>query len=318
MQRDLIWYRSSVPTVRVRHVLALSLIVAGLAAACGIDFVGSAPLGGADGAADGPSSDPSDAGATLPRPCATVDAACLGPLPDPWQPIAMGTPGCGAGFTAATLLANPRSGAGSCACGACQPVGSFTCTGTTAVSGGNTCNDPPIADAPPGTCTTATAQHLRGTPPKAGGAIGCFAPNDAGSGVTTDALAVCVPGCAADFCAASSRCVIADGERACPSGFQLRAHAGAAADPGCPPCACEAGLPGTCRGTITAYATSNCTATGLVKTYDVGTCNTFDTGDYHSVLAKLVPPDASCSPVPTATAPVGDASLVGAKTICCQ
>ena len=313
------------PAVRFRHlfaVAAVAVIGAGLAAACGIDLVGSAePSALGDASTESSRADNGGDGGGVAAACMTLDASCLGALPAGWQPvsIASGASGCGIGFQEAALVVNPRAAAGACACGACLPVGSFTCTGTVAVSGGNTCDDPPIANAVPGACTQASAQHIRGTPPKAGGTVDCVAPNDAGSGATsTDALSLCVPGCDADFCASASRCVIAEGEQACPSGFQLRAHAGTSADPGCPPCACEAGAPGTCGGMITAYSSNDCAATGTVNAYAVGTCNTFSSGNYNSVRPTLVPPTPSCFAVPTAAAPVGDASLVGAKTICCQ
>lgn len=311
------------PAVGFRHFFAVAVIAAGLVvAACGINFVGSAESSAMGDASTGSSRDDSgggsDGGGVAPA-CATLDVSCLGALPAIWQPVSIATTGCGVGFQEATLVVNPRAAAGSCACGACRPVGSFMCTATVAVSGGNTCDDSPIANAVPGTCTQASAQHIRGTAPRAGGSVDCVAPNDAGTGATTtDALSLCVPGCDADFCASASRCVMAEGEQPCPSGFQLRTHAGTSADPGCPPCACEAGAPGTCSGMITAYSSNNCAATGTVTAYAVGTCNTFSSGNYNSVRATLVPPTPSCFPVPTASAPVGDASLVGAKTICCQ
>ena len=290
----------------------------GFAAACGIDLTGTAePEAGASSTGSG--GDGAIDGGALPTACATLDVSCLGALPSIWKPIALGGPSCSAGFTAAALVTNPSAGSGACACGACRPVNSFTCTGTTAISGGDNCGDSPIANARSGVCTPARAQHLEGAPPKATGMVTCLAPNDAGSGATADPLTACIPtSCSAEFCGGSSRCVVAEGERACPSGFTLRAHAGVAADPGCPPCACNAGPPGTCTGTVTGYESNNCGAGGTVKTYAVGTCNDFGSNDYNSVLVKLVPPDASCSPVPPKAAVVPDASLVAAKTICCQ
>jgi hypothetical protein len=296
--------------------VVVALVASGLlAAACGIDFVGSLEehAGGADSSTDGAFGDRS-----LPSSCVTLDASCLGTLPDIWKPISVAAPGCEVGFSSVSLVVNPRNAAGSCACGACRPQGSYTCTGTTAISGGNTCDDSPIAQAPPGTCTNASAQHLRGTPPKASGNVTCFAPNDAGTGPMADELAVCVPGCSANFCGSASRCVIAEGAQACPSGFKLQAQAGTGVDPQCPPCECEAGVPGKCEGTVLAFDNANCPDSGTIKTYAVGTCNTFPSGNYDSVLPMLVPPDASCFAVPQANALTPDAALVGAKTICCQ
>jgi hypothetical protein len=236
-----------------------------------------------------------------------------------WKPIAIGAPGCGAGFTSVSLLENARTTAGSCACGACRPTSAFTCAGDVSIAGGNNCGDAPIAQAQNGACKVAHAQHLMAGPPQASGSAACAAPNDAGTGATADSLSVCVPGCEADFCASATRCVIAEGEQACPSGLTLRTHVGTGADPGCPPCECEAGVPGKCTGTVTAFANTTCADSGLVETYGVGTCNQFSSGDYDSVLVKLVPPDASCFPVlADAAAQMGDASLVGTKTICCK
>jgi hypothetical protein len=287
-------------------------VAAFAAAACGIDVLGTGDFSEA-GAPDASSNE-----AAFPEPCATLDASCLGALPPIWKPISVGAPGCAADFMPATLVANPRAPGGACACGACQPSGAFTCTGNTAISGGTDCKDDPIAQAAPGACTNASAQHLQATPPHATGTTSCFAANDAGTGATTDALTLCVPGCAADFCGSSSRCIVAEGDQACPSGFQLRDHAGTSADPGCPPCECEAGAPTTCGGTVTAYDDKDCADSGTITIYPVATCNMFSSGNYDSVRVKLVPPDASCSPVVSAAPIVGDASLVAVKTVCCQ
>jgi hypothetical protein len=303
---------------RFRQVFGLALIASALfGVACGIDFVGGREDGTSDADA---SSDGGTRDVALPMACTTLDASCLGALPDIWKPIAIASPACGAGFAPVSLIVNPRNAAGSCACGACQAQGAFTCSGTTAISGGNSCGDSPIAQAQPGKCTQANAQHIMGSPPAAGGSVTCSAPNDAGTGVMVDGLSVCVPGCSADFCGSASRCVIAEGEQACPSGFKLQARAGIGADPGCPACECEAGVPGSCTGNVVAFASNNCTDSGIVKTYAVGTCNVFPSGNYSSVLAAPVPPTPQCFPVapPSAAALAGDASLLGAKTICCQ
>jgi hypothetical protein len=228
----------------------------------------------------------------------------------------VGDGGCGAGFTAATLVTNPRLLDGGCACGACATSGAFSCP-PSPISGGNSCNDNPIANAPSGQCTQAHAQHLEAHVVQATGSVACSAPNDAGAGASGDDVTLCIPGCSADFCGGASRCVIAEGEVACPSGFQLFARAGTGVDPGCAPCACDAGAPGDCTGSVTAFETNNCADSGLVHTYAAGTCNVFDNQtNYSSVLVTLTPPDASCT-VASATVD-GDASLVGVKTICCQ
>lgn len=305
---------------RFRQVFGIALIASGLfGVACGIDFVGSREAPGAGGGADA-SSEGAARDAALPSACVTLDASCLGVLPDIWKPIAVGSPACGAGFTSVSLLANPRTAAGSCACGTCQPQGAFTCAGNTPISGGNTCQDNPIAQAAPGKCTSANAQHIMGAPQKATGSVTCLAANDAGTGAMVDELAVCVPGCSADFCGSASRCVLAEGEQACPSGFKLQGHAGTGADPGCPTCECEAGAPGKCTGNVYAFETGNCADSGTVNSYALGTCNVFSNGNYSSVLAVPVPPAAQCFPVPSTSAPgsLGDASLTGTKTICCQ
>jgi len=257
----------------------------------------------------------------LPQGCTTLDAACLGPLPAGWHAVSVTDAGsCGAGFEAGTLLTNPRVEKGGCACGACQPVGSFTCTDPVAISGGNSCNDPTLVNATPGTCTPGKAQHIEAHPIRAGGTVTCVAANDAGSGATTDTLTVCVPGCDVDFCGGPSRCILYEGDVLCPSGFSLFAKAGTGADPGCAPCACEAGAPPNCDGIVTAFESTTCADSGLVHTYALGSCNVFDNQtDYQSVLVTLTPPDASCFPVtPPAPPDPGDASLTGVKTICCQ
>ncbi len=256
--------------------------------------------------------------ANLPEACSTLDAACLGALGSEWQPVAIGDGGCSSGFSSVTLVTNPRLLDGGCACGGCSVVGAFTCTKPTPISGGNNCGDNPIAQAPPGQCTQASAQHLEAHVVQATGSVGCFAPNDAGSGAAADEVTVCIPGCAADFCSGPSRCVMAEGSVGCPSGFQPFARVGTGVDPGCAACACDAGPPGDCTGTVTGFDNSSCNDGGaLVHTYAVGTCNVFDNNtNFQSVLVSLAPPDASCT---VSSAPVaGDASLVGAKTICCQ
>ena len=256
--------------------------------------------------------------ANVPEVCAALDAACLGALGAGWSPIALGDAGCGAGFTETTFVTNPRVLDGGCACGACQVTGSFACDAATPISGGNNCGDNPIAQAPPGQCTQAHAQHLEGAIIEASaGTIGCAVANDAGAGGTGDDVIACIPtSCAAKFCGGSV-CAIADGDQTCPSGLTLFARVGTAVDPGCAACACDASAPGSCAGTVTGFATNDCTDGGLVHAYATGTCNVFDNNtDYSSVLVQLTPPDASCTVASAAIA--GDASLVGVKTICCK
>lgn len=258
--------------------------------------------------------------ANLPETCATLDAACLGsPGPD-WSPISLTDAGCGSGFTPQSFKTNPRLLDGGCACGACQVTGSFACEASTPISGGNNCTDDPIAQAPPGVCTQAHAQHLEGAVTQAtNGTIGCSVSNDAGAGAVGDDVTTCIPtSCTADFCGGGSVCAIAEGEVACPSGFSLFARVGTDVDPFCASCGCDASAPGRCGGNVTGFESNDCTdGGGLVHTYAVGTCNVFDNNtDYSSVLVQLVPPDASCS-VSSATVG-GDAGLVGTKTICCK
>ncbi|MGH7293736.1 MAG: hypothetical protein ACRELB_02330, partial [Polyangiaceae bacterium] len=134
--------------------------------------------------------------------------------------------------------------------------------------------------------------------------------------VTVDRLTLCLPGCSTDYCASTSRCVAADDEVPCPQGFTLLAHAGTSADPGCAPCTCEAGAPGTCGGSVTVFGDNACTPDAATSTYGVSTCNQYPT-DYRSLRVDLVPPTPSCSPSAGGPDP-GDASLVQVRTICCQ
>jgi hypothetical protein len=282
---------------------ALLLLIAG----CGLDEQGLLAVDG--GGVD----------ANIPETCATLDAACLGSPGSAWTPISVTDAGCGAGFTPQSFKTNPRLLDGGCACSACQVTGSFACNAASAIAGGNKCDDPPIAQAPPGQCTQAHAQHLEAYPPQAtAGTIGCTVANDAGAGAVGDDVTTCIPtSCTADFCGGGSVCAIAEGDVGCPNGFTLFAHVGAGVDPFCAPCGCDASAPGQCGGTVTGFETTNCTDSGLTITYGVGTCNVFDNNiDYSSVLVTLVPPDASCS-VSSVTIS-GDAGLVGTKTICCK
>jgi hypothetical protein len=293
------------------------------AAACGLSVEGLSSRTGDGGEAmdatrpdDGGDSGPGsggDAEASAPA-CTTIDAACLGTLPPGWQPVAISDAGCAAGYTTQSLLANPRLNDGGCACGACQLIGAFDCNAGVAVAGGDGCGDPTLITVTSGVCGVAQAQHIQATPPTATGTVGCFVPSDAGTGVTADTVTLCVPGCTVDYCQAGKRCIVADGTLPCPTGFTLQATAGTGADPGCAPCACEAGAPGACGGTVTVYDNATCTDSGAAVTYPVGTCNEYST-DYESVLVQLTPPAASCR---WSTADVGDASLTGVKTICCQ
>lgn len=294
-------------------------------AACGLPLDGLAVAEDASLAEGGGDTAAADAGAdsnddTGPSAPCTLDAACLGTLPAGWQPVVVTDAGCGADFDAATLLVNPRVGEGGCACGACQLVGSFSCGGAVAISGGDGCNDPTLVTVAAGACMSAGAgaQHVEAHPPGATGTVGCFVPNDAGAGVTTDLLTLCIPGCGADYCGSSPRCILSAGGIACPAGFTLVAQAGTGADPGCPSCPCEAGPPGPCGGTVTVFGSAGCGDSGGVATYPVGTCNSFSTSNnYNSLIVDLVPPEASCS-VPSTTPSPADASLVGVQTICCQ
>ena len=272
-------------------------------------------------ASDAPSetASSSDGGAfesSVPPSCTTLDAACLGAVPTGWQPVAVSDAGCAAGFTPKPLLANPRLPDGGCACGACQIVGAFACNAVVAISGGDNCADPTLVTVTPGSCAQASAQHVEAHPPQATGAVSCFAPNDAGVGVITDSLTLCVPGCSVDFCKLAQPCIESPGDLACPVGFTLLAKAGTGADPGCAPCGCDAGGPGACGGTVTAYDNGTCADSGAAVTYPVGTCNQYSTTvDYQSLLVDLVPPTPSCTSAPTDD---GDASLTGVTTVCCR
>jgi len=237
-----------------RHAVWLVLVPFGLAGACALDESGLLDAG---------------ADVNVPEACATLDAACLGSLGSEWSPVTIGDGGCGTGFSSVTLATNPRLLDGGCACGACTTSGAFTCP-PSPISGGNQCNDSPLVNAPTGTCTQANAQHLKAHSVQATGSVACSAPNDAGAGATSDGLTVCIPGCNVDFCGGASRCVMADGNVTCPSGFQLAAHAGTGVDPHCAPCACEAGAPGYCGGTVTGFETDDCTDGGLVRCFRAG------------------------------------------------
>jgi hypothetical protein len=293
--------------------------LAAWAVACGL------PLSGLGAAADGgsPSADvssetPAAVNESGPPPaCTSLDAACLGPLPSGWQAIALTDAGCAPGFTAAHLVMNPRVEDGGCACGGCRVIGSYDCEGTVAISGGDGCNDPTLVDAAPGTCTPASAQHVEAHPTQATGNVGCFASNDAGTGVTADPLGICVPGCSADYCASSSRCIVAEGTVPCPTGFTLLGLAGTGAEPGCAPCSCTSSAPGDCAGTVTVFDDPACADVDSSATYAMGTCNQYTTtGDYQSLRVDLVPPDASCAA--SIAAGTADASLVEPRTVCCQ
>jgi hypothetical protein len=248
--------------------------------------------------------------------CTDVDASCLGPLPTGWQAITITDGGCNPGFTLATLVTNPRIADGGCACGPCQAIGTYDCEAGVVITSGDTCTDsPPLANTTPGTCTQASAQHVQANMPHATGTITCFAASDAGSGASVDTLGVCVPDCTADYCSAPSRCVMAEGDVPCPTGFQPFARAGTSADPGCAPCACEAGAPGTCGGSVTVYTDDACNNAGA--TYDAGSCHQFSTQqDFSSLRVAAVPPAPSCVPSSGAADP-GDASLEQVRTICC-
>lgn len=245
--------------------------------------------------------------------CATLDAACIGTVPSGWQPVGVSDGGCASGFTAKPMLVNPRLEDGGCACGACQVVGAFLCNTGVDITGGDQCMDPTLVTVTPGTCTQASAQHVQAHVPNATGSVGCTAPNDAGSGVTTDSLNLCVPGCTADYCA-GPRCLVSPGDQACPSGFQLFAKAGTGAFPGCAPCSCEAGPPGACSGTVTVWDSNDCTNDAASATYSAGPCNTYN-NNYGSLRVDLSPPTGTCT---APTADEGDASLTGVVTICCQ
>jgi hypothetical protein len=290
------------------------------AAACGLPLDGLSSRS-SDGGASMDATRPGDSGAeggfdaeAAAPPTCNVDAACLGALPPGWQPVGVSDAGCASGYTPQSLLANPRLPDGGCACGACQIVGAFDCGGPVAIAGGDGCGDPTLITVGSGICGVAQAQHIQATAPAATGSVGCFVPSDAGTGVATDSVVLCIPGCDVDYCQAGQRCIVAEGALPCPAGFTLQASVGTGADPGCAPCPCEAGPPGTCGGTVTIYENTTCADSGAVATYPVGTCNEYST-DYDSVLVQLTPPAPTCA---SSTADVGDASLTGVKTVCCQ
>lgn len=295
------------------------------AAACGLSVEGLSSRTDDGGAAmdatrpgdggDGGTGSGGDADTGSPA-CTTIDAACLGTLPPGWQPVAISDAGCGAGYTTQNLLANPRLDDGGCACGVCQIVGAFDCGAPVAVAGGDGCGDPTLITVTSGVCGVAAAQHVQATPPAATGTVGCFVPTDAGTGVTADTVTLCIPGCNVDYCQSGQRCIAAQGTLPCPAGFTLQATAGTGADPGCAPCACDAGPPGNCGGAVTVYDNATCADSGAAVSYPVGTCNQWSTtNDFQSVLVQLTPPAPSCTWSPD---DVGDASLTGVETICCQ
>jgi hypothetical protein len=300
--------------MRRRNIAAL-VVVAAAAGACGIDESGLLPDDAGFDASGFDGSGLDGGGVDVVQPCATLDASCLGQLDPMWKPIALADAGCGTGWTPEHFLTNPQDVPGSCACGTCSVVGAYSCEAGVPISGGDQCKDNPFATATPGQCTNVNAtQHLEGHPGTATGTVGCFAPNDAGTGALADDLALCVPGCSADFCGGSSRCVYAEGDVACPSGFQLWGHAGTGTDPGCGACPCEAGAPAACTGTVTAFYNNNCNAADDAGTFDLSAC-TFISQQYKSVFLSMTTQQPSCS---VTGAPTGDAGITGEKTICCQ
>lgn len=252
----------------------------------------------------------------VPEACSTLDAACLGALSSAWTPVALGDGGCGADWTPVHLRANAHDVAGSCVCGECNVVGAYVCDAGVPISGGdNNCGDSPFATATPGQCTNVNpTQHLKAHQIAASGTVGCFAANDAGTGAASDDFVVCIPGCSADFCGGPQECVMAEGAVGCPSGYNLAARPGTGVDPGCGPCPCEAGPPGDCAGTVTAFFQDNCQAADDAGTYVVDSC-TVITAQYKSVDVELTAADASCA---VTAAPTADASLTGVKTLCCR
>jgi hypothetical protein len=194
-------------------------------------------------------------------------------------------------------------------------IGSYGCDAGVAISGGdNNCGDPTLVTVTPGICAAAQAQHVDAHISTATGSVGCFAANVAGAGAVTDPMTLCVPGCGTDYCQGGQRCIAADGELSCPTGYTLLARAGQGSALGCAPCACDAGPPGTCAGTVAVYSDTACSDAGLLAIYQAGTCNEYSS-DYNSLLVQLAAPQPSCTAPTTAE---GDASLTGVKTICCQ
>ena len=252
----------------------------------------------------------------VPPACATVDAACLGPLPSGWQPIAVTDAGCDPGFAAATLVMNPRVADGGCACGACQVIGTFACEAGVPVSGGNTCTDPTLVTAVPGACTPAQAQHVEAYPPtrrehrllrrqRRGHGRHRRPAHGLHPRLHGRLLRIPValhrrrrrpplsdglhaPRDGGDECRSRLRAVLLRGRRS----RQVRRD-------------------------VTVYDNGTCSDSGTWTRYPVGTCNQFSEHDYESLRVDLVPPPGSCSPSSVTPDP-GDASLVQARTICCQ
>jgi hypothetical protein len=305
-----------------RHALAIALVTGGCAVgtwavACGLPGNGLLTDWGETGPGDDGGAEAADD--SPPTSCPTIDAACLGGIPSGWQPVIVSDAGCPPAFTLAAMQVNPRLVDGGCACGGCQVVGSYDCSGNVVVTSGTGCADQPplVPDATPGKCTQAQAQHVEANSIEAGGTVACFAANDAGAGAIADPLAVCYPECTADFCAASPQCIVAEGDVLCPAGFVRTATAGTGADPGCGPCPCGVAPAGNCGGSVTVYSSGSCDASGTSATYPVDTCNQFTTtGVFQSLLVQLTPPDAACTV--DASGMSGDASLVGVHTICCR
>lgn len=133
----------------------------------------------------------------------------------------------------------------------------------------------------------------------------------------------CVPtaGCEAAPAIPSpaQRCVISDGDVACPAGpFTKRTVYGKTFDVTCGAGTCDCGITGTCSaGTMTFYTANNCTGTNFTMTAN-GTCQPSTQSSFNVASYKYTATvqNAGCSPTGASTATA--VTTTSSATVCCE
>jgi hypothetical protein len=300
---------------------------------CGIGVVGAAAEGGGQVPEDGGVA--SDAAA--PVEAAAPVARCAD-LPPAWGLVAAvaGGAACPEGYTAGKtdLYAEPTPRADACTCG-CKLDVPPTCAGGPGASydndNSNSCGSGSSyawASGMSGACATDmwpgpyTTNHDWKFAPatRQGGTCSVAADKHVDRIDFGQTRSACVPnaGCEAapPVPAPAKRCVLADGDAACPAAFTDRSVLAKGYDLACT-AACACGVEGTCgSGKVTLFQGTNCTGTSFSIAAD-GTCaSSTGTIGVQSYRFSAALSGAGCSA--TGTASASGSTPIGTMTLCCE
>jgi hypothetical protein len=248
-------------------------------------------------------------------------AACTLVPPAGWSLVAFAvatTVGCPAGFTTMDVREGPDGG--TCSCGACQMTVPPACgpENFTSMVGTSCGQTGPIFSASGTSCETAPPGALPGSVAIAGAQVAGSCASSAvpdSSTVTSQSdricappepCAACNPGLSPDF----NVCIMTPNNVPCPAGTSQMHLVSPSYSLECTVCTCA--LTGTCSGTLTFYATPDCSGTGPTLLTN-GTCAQTGGVGFNSYMFDGGLASMSCLSG-TSTAAFQPASLM---TVCC-